>query len=166
MEKGVSGKGKLGTRRSLSQLCDQCGVEGIMSCHSPSIQASHVSNPLCLLSMSVLKYLYPLCRSLVISLPTEGHLGSSQILVIVHKAAEYIACCLFCGHKFSNQLGKYTGTQMMHRMLRPCLRFQETTKMFSKVAVHYAFPPAMNQISWCSPSSFVTHIISFFSQLL
>ena len=44
-----------------------------------------------------------------IHLPTEGHLGCFQSLVIVNKAAINTMCRFLCIYKFLTVLGKYQG---------------------------------------------------------
>ena len=55
--------------------------------------------------------------SLLIHANIEGHCGCFQFLAIVNKAAIIILAQVLCGHKFSVQLGKYLGVQLLDHMV-------------------------------------------------
>ena len=59
--------------------------------------------------------------SLLIHSNMEGHCGCFQFLAIVNKAAIIIHAQVLCGHKFSVQLGKYLGVQLLDHMVKLCL---------------------------------------------
>lgn len=66
--------------------------------------------------------------------PTERYLGSFQVLAVTYKAAINM---FLCGYKFSVPLGKYHRSWLLDPMVRVCLIFQETVKLFFKVAVSF-----------------------------
>ena len=62
--------------------------------------------------------------------------------------------------KFSAHLGKYLGVWLLDYTIKVNLVLEETTSLSSKVAAPFAFPPAMNESSCCSPSSSAFGVIS------
>ena len=66
-----------------------------------------------------------------------------------------------CGQKFSDQLDKYLGTQLLDHMVRLWLALSRITNLFSRETVQLAFLPAVNASSHCSSSFLTFDIISF-----
>lgn len=48
-----------------------------------------------------------------------------------------------CGHIFSCLLSKYLKVELLGQMVSVCLTLQDTAKWFSKMVVHFAFPPVV-----------------------
>lgn len=78
--------------------------------------------------------------SIIISSPTEGHLGFFQFSVITSKAAINNCMQVFVGHKFSNWLGKYLGVRLLACMERLHLAFKKLLNCLPKWIYHLGLP--------------------------
>ena len=76
----------------------------------------------------------------------------------MNKGAINILVLFLCGHEFSNRLGKYLGVKPLDH--KTMFALQETAEVSSKLAIHFGFPPAMNE-SFCSAPSPAICIFAF-----
>lgn len=79
----------------------------------------------------------------------------------MNKDAINIWLTVFCGHKFSNQLGKYLGVQLPDHMVGLYLALKEAATWFSEWLNHVAFPAEINESSHHSASSRAIGIVRF-----
>lgn len=74
--------------------------------------------------------------------------------------------CRLCRHKFSTQLNKFQGMRLLDHVVSVCLVLLETTRLFSKVAVPFSFPAAVNESFSCSTSSAAFSVVTIISFLI
>lgn len=81
--------------------------------------------------------------------PSEGYLGCFQFLAIMNEATVNISDIILHGHKFSQESGKYLGTQLPDHMAWLCLALWKSARLSLRGAAPFCSPTSSEESCCC-----------------